>query len=193
MNVSIPLRYALAAAMLSLLFSGVAQAACEWSDRIDKDEAECLSGEWTNRTWPDKDTASVKNECSALGKVVAKVDREGATDWTPSLNNDVELNMSGTLGNIRNIYCCSDLSDLCNKADVINPDGCWAQFHESPASDTDCYNVSFAADLSAGTCTISGICHRYVDDGSVRLMATSITVPYERADEIQLCDALFCL
>ena len=133
MNVNIPLRYGLAAAMLSLLFSGVAQAACEWSDRIDKDEAECLSGEWTNRTWPDKDTASVKNECSELGTVVAKVDRKDAKDWTKWLEGDGEVNMSGADGNVRGIYCCSDLSDLCNKSDIVNPESCVEAFRTSEA------------------------------------------------------------
>ena len=38
------IRLALGAVLLALIFAGPAQADCEWSDRIDKDEAECLEG-----------------------------------------------------------------------------------------------------------------------------------------------------
>lgn len=120
MNGRFLLRCGLAAAMLSPFVAGSAQAACEWADRIDKDAAECLSGGWQNQAWPKKDTAWVRNECSELGKVVAKVDREGAADWTPTLRTDVKLYMSGSTGNIRGIYCCSDLG-ICNEADAIDP------------------------------------------------------------------------
>ena len=44
------LRYGSAVAMLLLLLSGAAQAACEWSDRIATHYAECLSGGCKNRT-----------------------------------------------------------------------------------------------------------------------------------------------
>ena len=120
MNGRFLLRCGLAAAMLSLLAAGSAQAACEWADRIDKDAAECLSGGWQNQAWPNKDTAWVRNECSELGTVVAKVDRKDAPDWTKWLEGDGRVNFSGSQGNIRGIYCCSDLG-ICNEADAIDP------------------------------------------------------------------------
>ena len=109
------MRFVFCALAASIILAGGAQAACEWSDRIAMDDAECLSGGWQNQAWPNKDTAWVKNECSALGTVVAKIDRKDARDWTLRLKNDFTVTMSGNAGNVRGIYCCSDLSDLCSK------------------------------------------------------------------------------
>ena len=206
MNGTFLLRFALAAAMLSLLVSGTVQAACEWSDRIDKDSAECLSGGWENRSWPYKDTAWVKNECSDLGTVVAKVDRKDAADWTKWLEGDGKVNMSGADGNVRGIHCCSDLGQLCNRSDILNPDGCIAEFEESPAyaatvdpndgsSARSCSEIGATFNDAAETCTINAKCSKvvyYEGTEDVRnvfphIAYVTITVPFTSVKDVNLC------
>ena len=126
-------RSLLGAVALLALIGSQAHAACEPSDRISLDDAECLEGGWSNQPWPFKDHARVRNWCDALGTVVAKIDRKDAADWTVWLDDWFTVHKSGTAGDIRGIHCCSDLSDLCNRADIIHPEGCLEQFHTSEA------------------------------------------------------------
>lgn len=123
--------------MALVLVAGTAWANCGPSQRIDVEEADCLDGEWTNRMWPNHDTAWVENKCADLGTVVAKVDRANANDWTKTLDSDARESMSGagTLTTyVRGISCCSDLSELCNRIEIENEEMCEARFNQSPAS-----------------------------------------------------------
>ena len=195
------------ALLLSLFAAGPVQADCEWSDRIEKDSAECLSGGFENHTWPDKDTAWVKNECPELGTVVAKVDRKDAPDWTKWLEGSGQVNMSGSQGNIRSIHCCSDLSDLCNKSDIINAANCIAAFEQSPAAahpDANrlrlkgCSDPRATADPDAESCSLDVECGYWVEvAGTPRRPSPSrqfvterrqITVPYNDVSKLVLGD-----
>ena len=192
-------RYLFAALVLSFMCSGLAQAACEWNDRINMDDAECLDGGWNNQTWPKKDTAWVQNQCPEFGTVVAKIDRKDAADWTPRLEDGSRVERYGTAGNIRGIHCCSDLSDLCNKSDIINPEGCVDAFHTSEAhrgtaegeqhsiNVRKCDNASATADPANASCTLEADCAWWEErtDGVkkqqwVNLVTArrQITVPY---------------
>ena len=188
---------ALAAA--ALIFAGPAQAACEWSDRISMDSAECLTGGWNNQTWPKKDTAWVQNECPNLGTVVAKIDRKDAADWTPRLEDGARVDRYGTAGNIRGIHCCSDLSDLCNKSDIVTDENCVEAFRTSeadrgtaegepyPDNIRSCFGATATADPANESCTIETDCGWWDPTfGNRRTGSFVITVPYVDAHRVVL-------
>ena len=165
-------RYLLGAVVLSFMCSGLAQAACEWSDRISEHSLDCLSGEWHNQLWPKRDTAWVRNECSEFGSMVAKIERQHATDWTVHLTGGDRVEKSGTAGDVRGIYCCTDLSEMCAKSDVINADGCTAQFEESIA-----YRLTF--NVTTPLCSLNSA------EGNVReeTCTLDVTCGYMRASD----------
>ena len=186
-------RYLLAAAALLLAVPNIAHAAWEWSDRTNMEDAECLAGTWSNQSWPKKDTAWVPNLCPSLGTVVAKIDRKDAADWTVWLRDDAQAQKSGTAGNVRGIHCCRDLSDLCNKSDVVNPEGCVEQFEASPASDAtsegesrsfllrSCRDATATADPGSLSCMINTTCTWWKPAYQAYVKQQSniqVTVPY---------------
>ena len=106
-----------------MVLAGQAHAACDTKDRIKHEDAECLTAEWDNDigVWSIVDVAA-KNECSDLGTVVAKVDRKACPDYTWHLTGSDTMERNGTWCDVRHVYCCSDLSDLCNRSDLSNDD-----------------------------------------------------------------------
>ena len=59
--------------------------------------------------------------CPSLGRVVAKVDLAEEMDRTLYLDNGAKRT-GQTKFRIRWIYCCSDLSTLCNRSDLERAD-----------------------------------------------------------------------
>ena len=175
-----------------------AHAECGPSQRIALNDAECLSGGFENRTWPRKDIAWVKSECSDYGTVVAKVDRKDAPDWTKWLEGDATENMSGSQGNIRAISCCSDIGDLCNKEDVINPQNCLADFKRSVAgtaridvrdasSPKKVTDVTVTSNAEDETCTIGGNVTIRDPSGNLHTRWAEITVNFRHAINLKVC------
>ena len=125
---------------LCLAVSQTGHASCESNKRVSLSSAGCLSGEYTNNTsnWglTKSSTFWAYNACNGWGTVVAKIDLKLATDKTWYLENASQRKGDADT-HVRSITCCSDLSDLCNKSDVLTVDGCTARFEDSPASD-DC-------------------------------------------------------
>lgn len=96
-------------AMLSLVATPVIAGSCEKSDRVHANDSYCLDGGHSNKNFPwKKASAHAKNKCSQFGKMVVKVDRTSASDWTWHLENSDKRKKSGT-AKIRGVYCCDDL------------------------------------------------------------------------------------
>ncbi len=130
--------YAVSAAVVLALATalvGQAHAACGSGQRVSHRDAECLRAKWDNNTLPTPNTVEAQNLCSDYGTVVAKIDSKGRPDDTWSLT-DGETRKSARLYRTDWVYCCRDLSDLCNKSDIVNADSCLDQFLASPASET---------------------------------------------------------
>lgn len=123
---------------VSLASVGEVDASCGSSQRVKSSSAECLGARWSNRgNWVDPSSEFyASSSCSSYGKVVAKVDLKSASDRTWHLTN-AHLKQGTANAHVRQIYCCKDLSVLCNRSDVVNPDGCKAQFEKSPAKTDD--------------------------------------------------------
>ncbi len=120
--------------LMVLAAAGSAAGDCEKSRRISRDNAECLSGQWKNRSWPKKSTVKAVNECPEWGKVVAKIDIKDAADFTWHLADGSERSKKGFF-RVRDVTCCSDLSDLCNRTDAVTDQGCLARY--DPAAVVD--------------------------------------------------------
>ncbi|TGG91596.1 MAG: hypothetical protein ERJ67_07935 [Aphanocapsa feldmannii 277cV] len=101
--------------LLVLMSAGQAHAACEGSKRIKQSESSCFEGAYQNKSpWYyfgyTKGSAQAFNTCSRTGKLVVKVDRQAAEDWTWTIESPKKRSKSGG-ARIRGIYCCADLSD----------------------------------------------------------------------------------
>lgn len=162
---------------------------CGPSDRVALDDAECLAGGFTNRTWPSNDSAWVRNDCSQYGTVVAKVDRAGAPDWTKWLDGSGAEIMQGSQGNIRSISCCRELSDLCSKVNLINAVGCQREYNNSSArAETIVHVNSITGDADAGTCTINAEVRIEESSGHLRTRTIEITVDFNQTKNLKVCD-----
>ena len=120
----------------------VAEAACGSSQRLKRDKAECLSEKFDNKGGNIFKKAEywARNDCHRWGTVVAKIDKKTASDRTWHLTTGTARESSG-VSRINNIYCCKDLSDLCNKSDVLTAAGCHEQYEDTQA-DFYCSNAS---------------------------------------------------
>ena len=127
---------ALLAFVLSAGLADAAYASCDSNERTSHDNAECLHGWWDNNTWPTKSTFGAQNLCPDWGTVVAKVDIRSATDRTWHLSNG-NKRRGDTSFTVRDISCCEDLSDLCDKEDVVTVASCKSEFEKSSANN-DC-------------------------------------------------------
>ena len=104
---------------LGVMLVGQAHASCsDDGDRIDYEDAECLAAEWNNYLGFTPALIAVKNKCSDLGKVVARIDIWGHPGYTIHLTDGLWVENSPGFTYIQDIYCCTDLSDLCNKSDL---------------------------------------------------------------------------
>ena len=105
--------------LLVAAYADQVHASCNISDRIKHGDADCLSASWNNNhNWLNHGKWKIKSECSNYGRVVAKIDIKDTWDETITLYNDSWKKGDTDLYNINYIYCCADLSDLCNKSDL---------------------------------------------------------------------------
>ena len=169
---------------LCLAVSQTSHASCESNKRVSLSSAGCLSGEYENKTrnWglTKSSSFSAQNTCFDWGKVVAKIDIKVESDKTWHLTDGLER--TGTANNhVRSITCCSDLSKLCSKTDLLTVDGCTARFEESPADD-DCDPVAGGVSVSVADerCTIIASCGGTANH--------TITAEYEHLDEVSFCN-----
>ncbi|MCY3754358.1 MAG: hypothetical protein OXG99_09760 [Alphaproteobacteria bacterium] len=132
-----------------MVVAGAAYASCSSSNRLTFHHSECLHGWWDNNDWPKKSTfgAQMMEHCVGWGKVVAKVDLASCTDKTWHLTNTNKRKGSEAC-RVRGIYCCTDISDLCNKSDLMSIESCTSQWNKSPASNS--------CELSGGETYTSG-------------------------------------
>ena len=178
---------ALLAGALLLLPENAEASQCSRGERVDHRNSECLYAWWKNRGLLKKSPFQVRNQCSEYGKVVAKVDLAWASDRTLHLIDDIPRD-GDTRHRIRSISCCSDISDLCNRSDVVTDEGCLARFRQSPAS-KKCWNASASAAISGDdySCNVSADCE-YFDWGMQRLQRhTNITAPWLELDDVNNC------
>ena len=165
---------------LALAVSGEAQAACEMNERISHRDSDCLTAEWTNRTWPNRTELTVKSECQAYGKVVAKIDVKNASDLTWHLNNGVMRRKMGFF-RVREVSCCSDLSDLCNASGMVTHRSCLERFQGSSA-DESCRDATGTA-IGDSTCTITAQC----ETRSGYVIPSHITTSYRDVAGLHNC------
>ena len=180
-----------------------ALASCGSDDRVKHNRSECLYAEWENnafKRWPNTRYGSrfyATNQCSTWGTIVVKWDLINATDRTWHLSHGNRR--SGHSGNkVRSSYCCSDLSDLCNRSDMATVSGCRSKFEESAAYDEGCRldsgtDGASIEDDSDGAeqfpCTIAGTCPAD-DDTSTQ---TSIRVNFLGLEHLVNCDGTLTL
>ena len=147
----------LAPALIAALAVQVHAGSCEGSNRIDHDAADCLDADWDNSTnWLSHGKVWARSQCSDSGTVVAKVDIKNAKDKTWHLNDDSKRSSGTGIYNVRNVYCCADLSDLCNKSD-IHTQACVDEFEKSSAAST-CRNTYAGVNSNNRQCDIHSEC-----------------------------------
>ena len=122
---------------VSLVSVGEVDASCGSSQRLKHSSSECLAARYNNTgNWINPNSEFyANNACPRYGKVVAKIDIKHGTDYTWHLTSG-GLRSGFDNKHVRQIWCCKDLSDLCNKSDVVTATGCRAQFNKSPAATT---------------------------------------------------------
>ena len=159
-----------------------AHASCGSSQRIDHDDANCLDAGWDNSTnWLSHGKVWARNECPDHGTVVAKVDIKSGKDKTWYLHDGDKKSSGTNVLNTRNVYCCSDLSDLCDTSD-LSEDGCRQNFLASSAGET-CQDVSTSIN-SSHQCTVSAKCKS--EEGF--LTPTITTVDFDDVRDLHNCD-----
>ena len=185
-------RFAAMAALSGLLLIvplSEGHAACERGKRVSDPLARCMKSEtWrTSGFFNKKDHAKVRNECPEWGKVVAKVDIRDGTDSTWTLTDGNWKHGSWRPpSRVRRVSCCSDLSDLCSKSDVLKPQGCEAQFDKSPAAKT-CYDKTF--EINGENCVINAQCKQI----NKALVRTSINAHYLKTKTLNNCNGKLTL
>ena len=158
-----------------------AQAACESSKRISHRDSNCLTASWTNRHWPNATELRVKSECASYGKVVVKIDVKNAADWTWHLNTATTLHRKGFF-RVREISCCSDLSDFCNASDLVTDRSCLQRFRTSPANET-CREATGTA--VNDRCRITARC---ANREGVHFMRSRVSTSYRAVATLHNCD-----
>ena len=171
---------AVLALALVVALAGQAHAACGKSKRINHTQADCLEADWSNKDFPVKGKAHARNLCSEHGKIVVKIDRQVGNDWTWYLADGDKRSDSGAYS-IREISCCSDLSDLCNESE-LNDSGCRDRFKASSADQT-CVDIS-AGFTGSSQCEITAECIRSA--GNYR--STSITAKFREVKDLSNCN-----
>lgn len=171
--------YTVAALALTTVLAGQAHAACGNSQRIDHNDADCLEADWSGTH------SQAKNTCSEYGTVVAKVDLRVCVDDTYTLTDGELHKRSHDYCRVRKVTCCKDLSDLCNKADLVSDESCGEQFSRSPAADS-CRNVSAGLDDDDDDqCVIDAECRTW---SSGPYLPASTTVSWLDTDDLNMCD-----
>ncbi len=135
-----PIAFRTVIAALSVMFftaaASEALAACGSSQRMSHRDSRCLEASWDNNYWPHTTTYEVRSVCDRWGKVVAKIDLKSAADHTLHLNNSDWRRAEGSF-RVRWIYCCKDISDLCNTSEMKTNESCRDGFEDRDEVD-DC-------------------------------------------------------
>ena len=149
--------FAFAAAMV---VAGAAYASCGISDRLTFHHSECVHGWWDNNEWPKKSTfgAQVQNDCHLWGKVVVKVDLASCSDKTWHFTN-ANTRRGSEACRVRGIYCCQDLSDLCDRDDMVTRANCEIEWNKSSASES-CTPAGGTTYTSGSTSPVNITAHR---------------------------------
>ena len=138
-------------------------------------DSECLEASWDNNSWPDATSYQVRSVCSDYGKVVAKVDIKDGSDHTLHLNNSNWRRDSGWY-RIRWIYCCTDIGDLCNRADMHTDASCREGFEDNDDLDDCTLDAgSTGAHANGNQCVFSASC---LDDDGQPNQTTGSTERY---------------
>ena len=186
---------ALLAAFAAIVLPAEPRASCTGGDRIWHGDADCLKASWRNKKWPKKNRYDAQSLCSEHGTVVAKVDIEHHKDETWTLITSIKE--TGGVHNdydVKGIYCCADLSDLCNKSDITES-VCRTRFAKSPA-DENCKDEDISV-TDDHRCNISAQCEYHEPFGDpdtpnrgwiVRWNDASITTTIKHVDELRNCD-----
>ena len=160
--------------------AGQAHAACGSGQRIDVGNAECLSAEW-NKNTSQMTAVTIQNLCSHTGDLVAKIDSKNS-QWpestSPRLTDGNPWQTFMPFG-VKAVYCCEDLSDLCNRSDIA--DACLDGFMQSPAN-AWCNNVSAGVD-SNDQCVITAECR----DANANFPSVSVTAKLSDVDDLRNC------
>ncbi|MYD94822.1 MAG: hypothetical protein F4Y02_14270 [Chloroflexi bacterium] len=176
----------LVAFALIVAVAGEARASCTGSNRVSRDNSECLHGWWNNRSWPNNSTFAAQNTCPGWGRVVAKIDIQNASDRTWYLG-DSTVRRGDTSSRVRDIWCCKDLADrMCNKADRVTSDSCKSQFEESNADD-DC-DLDGDPTTDETQCKFKLSCTFTDTDGEDHSYTTSdYSVTWTLVDSLEFC------
>ena len=169
-----------------------AHASCGSSQRIDHDDANCLDAGWDNSTnWLSHGKVWARNECPDHGTVVAKVDIKSGKDKTWYLHDGSKKSSGTNVLNTRNVYCCSDKSDLCDTSD-INTDSCLDRFRESSAN-TTCKDMSASVNGNH-QCVFNGECETTYPVSSIPsgtwYEPASITVSWREVEDLHNCSSI---
>lgn len=121
--------------VLSVLAVSQVDASCTGSNRISYRAAQCLDADWENTDYFFGSSFWVRNECTAYGRVVAKIDLKNANDKTWTLDTG-DRRSGESHAKVSGIYCCRDRSTLCNYSDVVTSGSCMTEFNKSPAADS---------------------------------------------------------
>ena len=173
---------AMVALALAALLAGQAHAACGGSQKMSYQSAECLRADI--RKVRNGETVEVQNMCSDHGQVVAKIDRKIQADLILYLGSGNTAEQSAT--KVNGVYCCKDLSDLCNRSDVVNDDSCLDQFRDSPAITSG--NCKWESAHATGNykCEVATVCRTV--NGDFPQLALKMRVNWPNAARINYCN-----
>ncbi len=156
---------ALLVALAVAILPTQSQASCTGSNRITDDNSDCMVSSYRNKSWPNNNAYDAKNLCHQIGKIVVKVDIKGLVDKTWHISgSSTYRNTSPNANTVRGIYCCKDLGDLCNKADVLTDESCAKEYTYSAAT-SRCRNETVT--VSGYQCEVDGECGRRIYDTGV--------------------------
>ena len=175
---------AVATLALAAVLASQAHAGCGESQRMSHQSAECLRAEI--KPLGNGKVVEVQNLCPSFGQVVAKMEGDSlppfASSYTLYLDNGTAVERP--LIQVSGVYCCEDLSDLCNKSDVANDISCFDQFQNSSANDSCKDEIVTANDENK--CEISANCKGI--EGTYYPFLSTATVSWYNTAKLKNCD-----
>ncbi len=180
---------ALVVALAVAVLPTQSQASCTGSDRLSGDDADCMAASFRNKSWPNNNAFDARNLCHQIGKIVVKVDIKGLNDKTWHISgSSTYRNTSPNANTVRGIYCCKDLSDLCNKADLLTDDTCEKEWEDSDADDT-CRDETVT--VSDFQCKVEAECNYVTAVGGRvydRWIDNTVYEDLDDVDDLKNCD-----
>lgn len=182
----------------TLLSASIAHASCGETERVSLENAGCLTATWTNPTFGtitsvlggSQSEYTLTNACRDWGKVVAVVKFTDSTTTTQSLTTSLPVQYTSTK-QVDEIECCSDLSDLCNKSDVLSAWSCWNQFENHSEATNSCENLAVAGfAVSDENCDFTARCEGPVTGNYQNLTifnSNAVSVWWPNVSELNNC------